>query len=79
MQFKVTKKEAVILDPGKNMQRKSIPVEIRTDPLTGRTSRICHFRLLKFEKPDLARLIEASQSTCPFCPARTFDALPRSR
>jgi UDPglucose--hexose-1-phosphate uridylyltransferase len=76
MQFKVTKKEAVILDPGKNMQRKSIPVEIRTDPLTGRTSRICHFRLLKFEKPDLARLIEASQSTCPFCPDKVLKLTP---
>ena len=76
MQFKVTKKEAVILDPGKNMQKKSIPVEVRTDPLTGRTSRICHFRLLKFEKPDLMRLVEVSQATCPFCPEKVLKLTP---
>jgi galactose-1-phosphate uridylyltransferase len=76
MEFAVTKKEAVILDPTRRMQVKSIPVEVRTDPLTGRTSRICHFRLLKFERPDLSRLIEASRSTCPFCPEKVLDVTP---
>lgn len=76
MKFEVTKKEAVILDPMHRMQVKSIPVEVRTDPLTGRTSRICHFRLLKFERPDLNRLIEASRNTCPFCPEKVLEVTP---
>ena len=76
MKFDVTKKEAVILDPAKRMQVKSIPVEVRTDPLTGRTSRICHFRRLTFERPDLTRLIEASRTTCPFCPEKVLEVTP---
>jgi galactose-1-phosphate uridylyltransferase len=74
--FAITQKEAVILEPGNPLQKKVIPVEVRTDPLTGRTSRICHFRALRFEKPDLTRLIEASQATCPFCPDRLLALTP---
>lgn len=76
MQFESLQKEAVLLDPTKDMKVKTIPIEVRTDPLTGRTSRICHFRLLKFEKPDLSRLIEASQNTCPFCPDKVLKLTP---
>ncbi|MCU0559419.1 MAG: hypothetical protein MUD16_04420 [Desulfobacterales bacterium] len=76
IRFAVTRKEAVILDPGSAMQKKAIPVEVRADPLTGRTSRICHFRTLRFEKPDLTRLIEASQATCPFCPEKLLRLTP---
>ncbi len=76
MRFEVTKKEAVLLDPADRMQAKSIPVEVRADPLTGRTARICHFRRLTFAKPDLNRLIEASRGTCPFCPEKVLDLTP---
>jgi galactose-1-phosphate uridylyltransferase len=76
MKFEVIAKQAVILDPAKGMQAKAIPVEVRTDPLTGRTSRICHFRMLKFERPDLTRLIETSQATCPFCPDKVLKLTP---
>ena len=40
MKFEAIERETVILDPSNNMQPKSIPSEIRKDPLTGRTSRI---------------------------------------
>lgn len=43
MQFQTLKKETIIINPAKNNERKSIPSEIRKDPLTGRTARICHF------------------------------------
>ena len=76
MKFEVIKKEALILDPAKQMQAKSIPVEVRTDPLTGRTARICHFRRLTFEKPDINRLIDASRNTCPFCPEKVLEVTP---
>lgn len=76
IRFAVTQKEAVILDPGSAMQKKAVPVEVRTDPLTGRTTRICHFRALRFEKPDLTPLIEASQGACPFCPDKLLSLTP---
>ena len=76
MKVEVIKKEALILDPAKQMQAKSIPVEVRTDPLTGRTARICHFRRLTFEKPDINRLIDASRNTCPFCPEKVLEVTP---
>jgi hypothetical protein len=40
MQFEAQHKETVVLNPAKNMARRSIPSEIRSDPLTGRTARI---------------------------------------
>lgn len=46
MKFEAIAREAVLLDPSDNLARKTIPNEIRRDPLTGKTSRICHFREL---------------------------------
>jgi UDPglucose--hexose-1-phosphate uridylyltransferase len=75
MKFEAIKRETVILDPGNNMKPKTIPSEIRKDPLTGKTSRICHFRPLKWKKPDLDQLVAGTEKTCPFCP----DILPEGR
>jgi galactose-1-phosphate uridylyltransferase len=76
MKFDVVKKEAIILDPSNAMQPKTIPVEVRTDPLTGRTARICHFMRLQWKKPDLARLVAGTDANCPFCPDRVLKATP---
>jgi galactose-1-phosphate uridylyltransferase len=76
MKFEAIERETVILDPNNNMQRKLIPSEIRKDPLTGKTSRICHFRPLKWEKPDLDQLIAGTQKTCPFCPDKVMKITP---
>jgi galactose-1-phosphate uridylyltransferase len=76
MEFKVTKKEAIILDPGKNMQRKAIPIEVRADPLTGRTARICHFMRLQWKQPDIERLVAGTETHCPFCPDKVLQATP---
>lgn len=76
MEFEVTKKEAVILDPAKDMQPRVIPVEVRKDPLTGRTTRICHFMRLQWKKPDLAQLVAGTDAACPFCPERVLKATP---
>jgi galactose-1-phosphate uridylyltransferase len=76
MQFEVTRKEALILDPTNGMQPKTIPVEVRTDPLTGRTARICHFMRLQWKKPDLAQLVAGTEASCPFCPERVLKATP---
>ena len=76
MKFEAIKRETVILDPGNNMQPKLIPSEIRKDPLTGKTSRICHFRPLKWQKPDLEQLISGTEKTCPFCPDKVMKITP---
>jgi len=65
-EFKVIRKETVLIDPASH-QRKAIPSEIRVDPLTGRTARICHFMELRWERPDFDDLTAGTQSWCPFC------------
>ena len=76
MKFEAIKRETVILDPGNNMQRRTIPSEIRVDPLTGRTSRISHFMPLKWEKPDFGQLVAGTEKACPFCPDRVMRVTP---
>jgi UDPglucose--hexose-1-phosphate uridylyltransferase len=76
MKFEAIQKETVILDPQNNMARKSIPSEIRKDPLTGRTSRICHFMALKWEKPDFEKLVAGTEAWCPFCPDKVLTVTP---
>jgi UDPglucose--hexose-1-phosphate uridylyltransferase len=76
MKFEVTQKTAVILDPANDMRPRSIPVEVRTDPLTGRTARICHFMRLQWQKPDLAKLVAGTDAACPFCPERVLKVTP---
>ena len=75
MRFEAIERETVILDPS-NMQPKTIPSEIRRDPLTGRTSRICHFMPLKWQKPDLEKLVSGTETTCPFCPEKVMKVTP---
>ena len=76
MRFEAIERETVILDPSNNMQPRQIPSEIRRDPLTGKTSRICHFRPLKWKKPDLDQLIAGTEQTCPFCPDKVMKITP---
>lgn len=76
MNFEARRKETIILNPLKNMARRSIPSEIRKDPLTGRTARICHFMKLQWEKPDFDSLVSGTQQTCPFCPEKVMQITP---
>jgi len=76
MKFEVIAREAVLLDPSNNMAPKKIPNEVRKDPLTGKTARICHFRELKWKKPDFDKLIAGTESWCPFCPDKVFKVTP---
>jgi len=76
MQFESIKKETVILNPQKEMARRSIPSEIRVDPLTGRTARICHFMELKWAKPDFDALVAGTEAWCPFCEGKVHTVTP---
>jgi galactose-1-phosphate uridylyltransferase len=76
MQFDVVRKEAVILNPEKGMAPQVIPIEVRSDPLTGRTARVCHFQRLSWPKPDIAGIVAGTEAHCPFCPGRVHAATP---
>lgn len=76
MKFEAVHKETVMLNPQENMAERRIPSEIRIDPLTGRTARICHFRELQWELPDLESLVEGTESTCPFCEDKVLKVTP---
>jgi len=76
MKFEAQHKETVVLNPAKDMARRSIPSEIRTDPLTGRTARICHFMKLDWPKPDFQAMVQGTDQTCPFCPERVLQVTP---
>ena len=76
MKFEAIARETVLLDPNNDMTRKDIPNEIRLDPLTGKTSRICHFRELRWDKPDIDKLIAGTENWCPFCPDKVLEVTP---
>jgi len=77
MRFEAQTKEAIILNPTKDMSRRSIPSEIRKDPLTGRSARICHFMQLQWQKPDFDALVAGTEKTCPFCPDKVMQITPQ--
>jgi UDPglucose--hexose-1-phosphate uridylyltransferase len=76
MNFEVIKKETIMLNPQKEMAEQRIPSEIRIDPLTGRTARICHFMKLNWEKPDFNTLVAGTDAWCPFCGDRVLTVTP---
>jgi UDPglucose--hexose-1-phosphate uridylyltransferase len=70
--------EAEILDPRRGFERVRLPVEIRRDPLTGRTCRLLPPGSLPPPvRVDVAALSELSRPGCPFCPERIEEATPR--
>ncbi len=76
MQLHALPKETVMRNPAKGMETRSIKSEIRTDPLTGRTARICHFMALKWEQPDFEALVAGTDKMCPFCGQRVMQITP---
>ena len=76
MKFESIKKETVILNTQKEMAVQRIPSEIRMDPLTGRTARICHFMKLHWEKPDFEALVAGTEAWCPFCGDKVLTVTP---
>lgn len=77
MEFEASHKETVIRDSDNDMALRAIPSEIRRDPLTGRSARICHFMKLKWQKPDFEKMVAGTENVCPFCPGRVMQITPR--
>jgi UDPglucose--hexose-1-phosphate uridylyltransferase len=60
------------------LEEVSLPLEFRTDPLTGRTCHIVPFSLERIIRPDLEALVQRSRElTCPFCPPLVEKITPR--
>lgn len=74
--FKSIRKETRLLNPLKDMAPRTIASEIRRDPLTGRSARICHFMKLSWPKPDFEKLVMETERGCPFCPQKVHQATP---
>jgi galactose-1-phosphate uridylyltransferase len=64
-------------DPRRDFALSEVESEIRYDPLTGDSSRICHFSLRAAPPPDIAEIAEARRPSCPFCPERVTTVTPR--
>ena len=78
IQFLKKQGRSSLLDPAEGYVRKDLSFELRTDPLTGRQSRILTFRRRKLPGMEIPlQMIEASQAGCPFCPDRVLTATPR--
>lgn len=76
MKFEAIKKETVMHNPRQDMAETRIASEIRFDPLTGNSTRICHFAKLQWEKPDLEALVGGTENWCPFCADKVLKVTP---
>lgn len=67
-----------LLDPRDNFKPAEIPCELRTDPLTGRTTRLAHFGTFPVKPRDFSSFDTAEQhQKCPFCPENLEKVTPR--
>jgi UDPglucose--hexose-1-phosphate uridylyltransferase len=77
MEFRSVIRNAVFYDPFNNFQKTQRPTEIRTDPLTGRSSRIIYFPVTLPPAADQSQLAEFTRQFCPFCRPAVFEKTPR--
>jgi len=77
VEFRVEKKRARLHDPRQGFAAVEVESEVRYDPLTGNSARICHFAHSGTRPPDLAAIAESTRAECPFCPERIEAVTPR--
>ncbi|HTN67603.1 MAG TPA: hypothetical protein VL051_15625 [Burkholderiaceae bacterium] len=75
--FRSEKKLTALLDPRRDFARTEIESEIRFDPLSGDSARICHFTGLTPQAPDMAALAATTRANCPFCVEQVNRVTPR--
>ena len=75
--FRREPRVARLHDPRRDFALVDVPSEIRYDPLTGESSRICHFSMPAASPPDVAAIAPERRATCPFCPERVTTVTPR--
>jgi len=77
IEFRAERQSSRFHDPRRNFALAEAEHEVRYDPLTGDTARICHFTIDKAPPVDFADAIERTQADCPFCPERIDRVTPR--
>jgi UDPglucose--hexose-1-phosphate uridylyltransferase len=77
IRFRTEKKVARLHDPRREFALCEIESEVRYDPLTCDTARICHFAFPRREVPDLSAMVESTSRNCPFCPPALERVTPR--
>jgi galactose-1-phosphate uridylyltransferase len=77
LQFHAERKVARLHDPRKGFELVEIESEVRADPLSGDTARICHFALNVAPPADLDAMVAATRGNCPFCPEKVEAITPR--
>ncbi len=76
IELRRVRKVARVHDPRRDYELTELESEIRYDPLTGDSSRICHFAFPPREVPDLAELGTRTRTACPFCPGKVESVTP---
>jgi len=75
--FKSIKTTTRRINPLKDFTLEDVPLEIRYDPLTGRSGRVLDTGFNVSEKPNLSPIIEKSKEIfCPFCPETLEKSTP---
>jgi len=77
LDFVCEKKEAVFHDPRDAFALARYETEVRRDPLTGDTARICHFTMKKAPLFDDAPFKQPPEAGCPFCPGMVETVTPK--
>lgn len=66
------------LNPAKNFEESTFPIEFRIDPLTKDMGIVVEFRQSKSGEPDLSQLVsESLERGCPFCPETIEKVTPQ--
>lgn len=75
--FRTERMHSRFHDPRQGFEPTTVESEVRFDPLTGDTGRICHFAFETAPPADFEQIVEASRSNCPFCPDKVMEVTPR--
>jgi galactose-1-phosphate uridylyltransferase len=78
IEFKKEDFQSRFLDPEDDYRERSQPIELRTDPLTGRTSFVYQVNRVSVPQKDLTPLVAKSiEMQCPFCAGRIETKTPK--
>jgi galactose-1-phosphate uridylyltransferase len=76
--FKSRVQSTKILDPKTGYEEKTLTLETRWDPLTGRTSRVLDLPIKKLDALDMEEMLKRCGDVfCPFCPDVLEQVTPR--
>jgi len=75
--YRTETKTTAFLDPRSGFELSEVESQIRYHPLTGDSSRICHFSVDRLPPSDQSEMIEASKHQCPFCPGMIEKVTPK--